>query len=201
MQESCTFERVGFIGRTRLIAGRGEQYRGTINQIRQEEPVFDVLSCLENCVSISVRAFRDQVGLNGALLDLQHVGLSILTESVIVICLSKKGGICGFRFALTAPFWKQATRVSRPNHPKSVNGMESKYEVARSDTGGCYICRKDEEELYLVRNAKTGQMTALCGCCLLPRLDGYLIDNTRTWPIKCAIDRWEKKPGAPTESD
>jgi hypothetical protein len=79
--------------------------------------------------------------------------------------------------------------------------MESKYEVARSDTGGCFICRNEGEELYLVRNAKTGQMTALCGCCLLPRLDGYLIDNTRTWPIKCAIDRWEEKSDTSQEPE
>ncbi len=74
-----------------------------------------------------------------------------------------------------------------------MNPMENKYDVVRSDSGGCYLCHTKDEELFLVRNAKTGQMTALCGCCLLPRLDSYLIDNTRTWPIKCAIDRWEKK--------
>ncbi|MCU0587216.1 MAG: hypothetical protein MUF52_03585 [Syntrophobacteraceae bacterium] len=79
--------------------------------------------------------------------------------------------------------------------------MESKYDVIRSDSGGCYICHGEGEELFLVRNAKTGQMTALCGCCLLPRLDAYLIDNTRTWPIKCAIDRWEKKDGSPSDSE
>jgi len=95
----------------------------------------------------------------------------------------------------------QAIPASRPNHHESENGMESKYEVARSDSGGCFICHNEDEELYLVRNAKTGQMTALCGCCLLPRLDGYLIDNTRTWPVKCSIDPWKRKPVTPPESD
>lgn len=79
--------------------------------------------------------------------------------------------------------------------------MESKYDVARSKTGGCYICCKDEEELYLVRNAETGQMTALCGCCLLPRLDAYLIDNTRTWPITCPVDKGKEESAGHSEPE
>jgi hypothetical protein len=77
--------------------------------------------------------------------------------------------------------------------------MESKYEVVRSEKGGCYLCCETDEELYLVRNAKTGHMTALCGCCLLPRLDDYLIDNTREWPFLCPIPK--EKPQSTTSSD
>jgi hypothetical protein len=95
----------------------------------------------------------------------------------------------------------EADIVSPTTYPAGVNGMESKYDVVKSDSGGCYVCHTEDEELFLVRNAKTGQMTALCGCCLLPRLDSYLIDNTRTWPIKCALDRWEQKKEPSPEID
>ncbi len=61
--------------------------------------------------------------------------------------------------------------------------MGSKYEVVRSDSGGCCICSRCDEELYLARQIDSGQMNALCSCCLLQRMESYVIDNTRPWPM------------------
>lgn len=63
--------------------------------------------------------------------------------------------------------------------------MSSKFEVIKSENGGCYLCQENNQELYLAREIGSGRLTALCGCCLLEKLDSYLIDNTRTWPIQC----------------
>ncbi len=63
--------------------------------------------------------------------------------------------------------------------------MEDKYEVVRSENGGCYVCHACDQELYLAREVSTGQLTAVCSYCLLDRLDCYEIDNTRTWPVIC----------------
>lgn len=70
--------------------------------------------------------------------------------------------------------------------------MEDKYQVVRSDNGGCYVCRTCDEELYLAREIATGQLTAICSYCLLDRLDHYEIDNTRTWPVLCDRERTER---------
>jgi hypothetical protein len=68
--------------------------------------------------------------------------------------------------------------------------MEDKYEVVRSENGGCYVCCNCSQELYLARDISTGQLTAVCSHCLLDRLDCYEIDNTRTWPVIC-----DRNPG------
>ena len=61
--------------------------------------------------------------------------------------------------------------------------MSAKFEVVRPESGGCCLCRKDENELYVVRETSSGRLTALCSCCLLHNLEDYLIDNTRPWPL------------------
>jgi hypothetical protein len=61
--------------------------------------------------------------------------------------------------------------------------MTSKYDVVQSEDGGCCICSRSDEELYLARQVESGEMNALCSCCLLDQMDKYVIDNTRPWPM------------------
>jgi hypothetical protein len=63
--------------------------------------------------------------------------------------------------------------------------MSSKFEVSRSENGGCFICSDKGEDLYLAREISSGKLLALCSCCLLMNIDAYMIDNTREWPVKC----------------
>ncbi|MCK8601930.1 hypothetical protein [Desulfoferrobacter suflitae] len=59
----------------------------------------------------------------------------------------------------------------------------SKFEVVRSDQGGCYLCLENNQELYLAREIRGGRLTALCSRCLLGNLDDFMLDNTREWPF------------------
>lgn len=61
--------------------------------------------------------------------------------------------------------------------------MPAKFEVVRSENGGCFLCLENNRELYLVREAEGGRLAALCSGCLLLNLDRYLLDNTRAWPL------------------
>ena len=61
--------------------------------------------------------------------------------------------------------------------------MPHKYEVVRSENGGCFICLNNNQELYLVREVNGGRLAALCSCCLLGNLEHYMLDNTREWPF------------------
>ncbi|MDY0040434.1 MAG: hypothetical protein RBS57_08990 [Desulforhabdus sp.] len=59
--------------------------------------------------------------------------------------------------------------------------MDCKYDVVRSENGGCCLCLENNQELYLVREVAGGRLIALCSCCLLDNLEHYMLDNTRAW--------------------
>lgn len=60
--------------------------------------------------------------------------------------------------------------------------MPDKYCVMKADNNGCYLCRRNSRELFLMRHVDSGKLTALCSPCAMGNLDSYLIDNTRPWP-------------------
>ncbi len=61
--------------------------------------------------------------------------------------------------------------------------MPSKFDVVQSETGGCFLCLENDKELYIVRDIRDGQLTAICSPCLFDNLEFYMLDNTRPWPI------------------
>lgn len=62
-------------------------------------------------------------------------------------------------------------------------GETSKFEISCSENGGCFLCSREDQEVFLAREGTSGRLTALCGSCLIHHLDDYLIDNTCPWPF------------------
>ena len=73
-----------------------------------------------------------------------------------------------------------------PKDPVHEEAMADKFCVLTSDNKGCYLCRQNSRELFLMRHIDSGQLRALCSGCALRHLDAYLIDNTRPWPCLAA---------------
>jgi len=65
---------------------------------------------------------------------------------------------------------------------KCVYMDEQCYEFHENDTrDSCFLCRRNSQRLFIVRQVSSMKMVHLCGECMVANCDDFLLDNTRPW--------------------
>jgi len=87
--------------------------------------------------------------------------------------------VSGFRFLTYEGIMKSESDVCKDEKSE----VSAKFDIVRSESGGCCLCLKNDHDLYVVREIESGRLATVCSCCILVNMEDYLIDNTRPWPI------------------